>query len=26
LLHDNTPFPSALVVKTFLAKHGVVEI
>jgi histone-lysine N-methyltransferase SETMAR len=26
LLHDNSPSHSALVVKTFLAKHGVVEI
>jgi hypothetical protein len=26
LLHDNAPSHSALVVKTFLAKHGVVEI
>jgi histone-lysine N-methyltransferase SETMAR len=26
LLHDNSPSHSALVVKTFLAQHGVVEI
>jgi hypothetical protein len=26
LLHDNAPSHSALVVKTFLAKHGVVEM
>jgi hypothetical protein len=26
LLHDNAPFHSPLVVKRFLAKHGVVEI
>jgi hypothetical protein len=26
LLHDNATFHSALVVKTFLVKHGVVEI
>jgi hypothetical protein len=26
LLHENTPFYSTLVVKTYLAKHGAVEI